>query len=112
MKIAIPMTDGKLSAHFGHCQHFAIIDADPDTKKIQVQDTVTPPPHEPGLYPAWLAEKGATHIIAGGMGQKAQELFAQNKITVVIGAPPLEAKAIVELFLQGKLETGENCCDH
>jgi len=62
MKIAIPMTDGKLSAHFGHCQQFAIIDADPATKKIQVRDNVTPPPHEPGLYPAWLAERGATHI--------------------------------------------------
>lgn len=112
MKIAIPMTDGKLSAHFGHCQKFAIIDVDPDTKKIQVQDTVTPPPHEPGVYPAWLAERGATHIIAGGMGQKAQDLFAQNKICVVIGAPASEPTAIVELFLQGKLVTGANSCDH
>ncbi len=112
MKIAIPMTDGKLSAHFGHCQQFAIIDADPATKKIQVRDNVTPPPHEPGLYPAWLAERGATHIIAGGMGQKAQELFAQNKITVVIGAPAETPESIVDLFLQGHLVTGANSCDH
>jgi len=31
MKIAIPLAGGKLSAHFGHCQEFAIIDADPAT---------------------------------------------------------------------------------
>lgn len=112
MKIAIPLTGGKLSAHFGHCQEFAIIDADPDAKTIQVRDNVTPPPHEPGLYPAWLAERGATHIIAGGMGQKAQELFAQNKITVVTGAPADDPEAIVGLFLHGHLVTGANSCDH
>jgi len=33
MRIAIPVTDGRVSAHFGHCEQFAIIDADPDTKK-------------------------------------------------------------------------------
>ncbi|HRW24218.1 MAG TPA: NifB/NifX family molybdenum-iron cluster-binding protein [Spirochaetia bacterium] len=112
MKIAIPLTGGKLSAHFGHCQEFAIIDADPDAKTIGVRDDVTPPPHEPGLYPAWLAERGATHIIAGGMGQKAQELFAQNKIAVVTGAPADDPEAIVGLFLQGHLVTGANGCDH
>ena len=27
MKFAIPMAEGKLTAHFGHCQEFALIDA-------------------------------------------------------------------------------------
>lgn len=112
MRIAIPLTSGKLSAHFGHCQEFAIIDADPDAKTIGVRDDVTPPPHEPGLYPAWLAERGATHIIAGGMGQKARELFARNKIAVVTGAPAEDPEAIVGLFLRGRLVTGANGCDH
>jgi len=46
------------------------------------------------------------------MGQKAQELFAQNKITVVIGAPVETPESIVDLFLQGHLVTGANSCDH
>jgi hypothetical protein len=55
MKIAIPLTSGTLSSHFGHCEQFAVIDADPKTKKILSREDVTPPPHEPGLYPKWLA---------------------------------------------------------
>jgi len=112
MKIAIPLTDGKLSAHFGHCQQFAVIVADPTTKKIGQQTLLTPPAHEPGVYPAWLAGQGATHIIAGGMGQQAQNLFARSGIEVVIGAPAEEPAMIVALFLEGKLETGSNLCDH
>ncbi|MCK7542001.1 MAG: hypothetical protein MZV63_69485 [Marinilabiliales bacterium] len=34
-----------------------------------------PRPHEPGLLPGWLAEKGVTDVIAGGMGQRAIGLF-------------------------------------
>lgn len=101
MKIAIPLTDGKLSAHFGHCQQFAVIDADPATKKIGAQTLLTPPAHEPGVFPAWLARNGATHIIAGGMGQQAQNLFAQSGVKVIIGAPAEEPANIVERFLQG-----------
>jgi ATP-binding protein involved in chromosome partitioning len=112
MKIAIPLTGGKLSAHFGHCEQFAVLDADPATKKVLSREALTPPPHEPGLFPAWLSERGATHIIAGGMGERAQELFRQNKITVVVGAPNEAPEKIVDLFLQGKLQTSGNTCDH
>lgn len=112
MKIAIPLTSGTLSSHFGHCEQFAIIDTDPKTKKVLSREDVTPPPHEPGLYPKWLAERGATHIIAGGMGQSARNLFAQNKIEVVVGAPSDAPEKIACLYLEGKLETGDNSCDH
>ncbi len=112
MKIAIPLTDGKLSAHFGHCQSFALLSVDEGTKKLLGQENVIPPPHEPGRYPVWLAGLGASHIIAGGMGQSAQSLFARNNIQVVVGAPSEAPEKIAEMFLQGKLETGANACDH
>lgn len=112
MKIAIPLANGNLATHFGHCQKFALIDADPTAKKILSKTEVIPPPHEPGVFPAWLAEQGATHIIAGGMGQRAQGLFAQNSIQVAIGAPAESPETIVGLFLDGKLPCGANPCDH
>lgn len=56
MRIAIPLTSGELSSHFGHCEQFAIISADPTGRKILSREDVTPPPHEPGLYPKWLAD--------------------------------------------------------
>lgn len=34
MKIAIPITSGKLTMHFGQCEHFALVDVDTTQKKI------------------------------------------------------------------------------
>ncbi|NLF18973.1 MAG: ATPase, partial [Lentisphaerae bacterium] len=31
MRLAIPIADGRLSLHFGHCESFALIDVDPAT---------------------------------------------------------------------------------
>lgn len=110
MKIAVPLADGKLSAHFGHCEQFVLIDV--DNKQITGQESLTPPAHEPGVLPQWLHENGANIIIAGGMGQRAQQLFAQAGIQVISGAPALEPKELVVQYLEGTLVVGENICDH
>ncbi|MBN2650891.1 MAG: NifB/NifX family molybdenum-iron cluster-binding protein [Spirochaetales bacterium] len=111
MKIAIPCVEGKLCAHFGHCNEFAIITT--EGKKIVKNESVLPPPHEPGVLPAWLHnEHNVNVIIAGGMGVRAQELFAQNQITVKVGAPARRPEELVEALLNETLVTGENLCDH
>ncbi len=112
MKIAIPLADGQLCAHFGHCQEFALVDVDENTKTITAQARHTPPPHEPGVLPKWLHELGANVIIAGGMGQRAHSLFAQNDISVVVGAASDSPENLVAQYLSETLKTGENLCDH
>jgi len=112
MKIAIPVAAGKLAMHFGHCEQFALINVDEQEKKILDTKYLTPPPHEPGVLPRWLHEQGANMIIAGGMGNRAQQLFTQNQISVVVGAPSDMPEKIVEAYLAGTLETGGNLCDH
>ncbi|MDX9754435.1 MAG: NifB/NifX family molybdenum-iron cluster-binding protein [bacterium] len=112
MKIAIPIAGGRLCAHFGHCQEFALVDVDESQKKILGQTRQTPPPHEPGVLPAWLHQLGASVIIAGGMGQRAQALFAQNEIRVVVGVSADTPEEIVQQFLDGSLQSGVNLCDH
>ena len=110
MKIAIPTAQGKLSIHFGHCETFTLIDVDHDT--ITNSEEVKAPAHEPGVLPRWLGEQGVSLIIAGGMGQRAQQLFGNQNIDVVIGAPSEEAKTLVKSYLSGTLSTGINLCDH
>ncbi len=110
MKFAIPLAEGKLTAHFGHCQEFALVDADDGA--IKGKEILIPPPHEPGVLPKWLHEMGAKVIIAGGMGQRAQQLFNENDIAVVIGAPADTPEVLVESYLNGTLVSGENICDH
>ena len=111
MKIAIPLTDGQLCMHFGHCEQFALVETD-EQDNIVNKTLLTPPPHEPGVLPAWLNEQGANVIIAGGMGMRAQQLFAQNDITVVVGASGEQPEQLVAAYLNGTLETGDNVCDH
>ena len=112
MRIAIPLADGKLTMHFGHCESFALIDVDTASKNILGREDVVPPPHQPGLLPPWIAERGAKLVIAGGMGQRAISLFAEQGITVVVGAPADTPEKLVASYLAGTLETGGNVCDH
>ena len=110
MKFAIPLAEGKLTAHFGHCQEFALIEV--EDNEIKTKETHVPPPHEPGVLPAWLHSLGANVIIAGGMGGRAIDLFEQNSINVIIGAPALEPEELVRSYLDNTLVTGANVCDH
>ena len=109
-RIAIPLENGILCSHFGHCQQFAIIDT--ENKSISGESLVAPPPHEPGLLPAWLAEKGVTDVIAGGMGQRAINLFNEHRINVYVGAQPKSSRELVSDLLSDKLRGGANLCDH
>ena len=110
MKFAIPLAEGKLTAHFGHCQEFALIEVAHNA--IKNKETLRPPPYEPGVLPKWLHEMGADVIIAGGMGARAQELFIQNGIRVITGAPKDSPESLVNQFLGDSLVTGDNICDH
>ncbi len=112
MKIAIPLAGGKLSMHFGHCERFALVDVDPTEKTILKREDIDAPPHQPGLLPKWLAERGANVIIAGGMGQRAQDLFLEQGIQVIIGAPADTPERLAGDYLAGTLQSGENVCDH
>jgi predicted Fe-Mo cluster-binding NifX family protein len=112
MKIAIPVANQQLCMHFGHCETFAVLTVDPSTKKITARENLVPPPHEPGVLPAWLGEQKVNVIIAGGMGQRAQQLFTAQNIAVVVGAPSGSPEALVESYLAGTLVSGANACDH
>ena len=79
---------------------------------VVASERVPSPEHAPGLLPEWLAGRGATAVIAGGMGMRAQRLFAESGITVLTGAPADEPQLIVQAYLDGELELGENVCDH
>ncbi len=111
-RIAIPLADGRLAQHFGHCECFALVDVSPATGTIVDRQDVAAPPHQPGLLPPWLAERGAAIILAGGMGQRAQELFTGQGIRVIVGAPSACPEDLVRAYLAGTLEVGVNTCDH
>jgi len=109
-RIAIPLENGLLCAHFGHCQTFAIVTVKNST--ISEIKEIAPPSHQPGLYPRWIALHGVKDVIAGGMGQKAIALFNQQDINAFVGAPVKSAEEIVKDFLADKLILNANYCNH
>jgi ATP-binding protein involved in chromosome partitioning len=112
MKYAVPVTGGTMSPHFGHCEQFALFDVEEQKKEITNKELVASPEHQPGLLPRWLAEQGVSVIIASGMGPRAQDIFQQNGIGVVLGALETDPEKAVLSHIKGVLATGDNICDH
>jgi predicted Fe-Mo cluster-binding NifX family protein len=73
---------------------------------------ITPPPHEPGVLPKWIAELGVKVVIAGGMGQRAQQLFNEHQVKVIAGASMDSPENLAIAYLNNTLQTGTNACDH
>jgi predicted Fe-Mo cluster-binding NifX family protein len=106
----MPTSDGRLTMHFGHADAFTFVDvADGQITNVQ---QATPPGHAPGVLPTWLKENEVKMVIAGGMGSRAQGLFAQHGIQVIVGAPSLAPEELVKQHLAGGLQVGDNVCDH
>lgn len=112
MKIAFPIAEGKLCMHFGHCQVFAFVEIDQEAKTVLGTELLTPPTHEPGVLPPWVAEHGATLVIAGGIGGRAIQLFEAAGVKVLYGAPPDEPEKLALSYMAGALTTGDNACSH
>lgn len=112
MRIAIPLAGGRLCAHFGHCEQFALVDADEHTRQVIKTTCAVPPPHEPGALPRWLNDQSVNVVITGGMGRRALQLFESFGIRVVVGAPADTPERVAAAYLAGNLITGENVCDH
>ncbi len=107
---AVPTLNGELTTHFGHCEKFAIVETEDD--KVLSDKFIEPPVHQPGVYPKFLADMGVSTVIAGGMGNKAQDLFKQNNIEVFVGVEPNKPTVLVEKYLANQLVSGTNACDH
>jgi len=112
MRYAIPIVNGKVAEHFGHCSHVAFFDVDEARNVITKKEIIASPGYEPGVLPVWLAEEGASVIIAKGMGSRAQGLFGENHIEVVTGTLEEDPEKIILDYMKGTLITGDNFCDH
>lgn len=112
MKVAVPIAEGKLCNHFGHCEQFAFMDLDTKNERILNRTDIVPPEHQPGVIPPWVAEQGARLVLAGGMGEMAIQIFSRNGVAVQVGCPSVTPEELVEQLMTGVLVTGDNVCNH
>ncbi len=112
MRIAIPLAQGQVSQHFGHCEEMLFVDTDQEKRTILGRRVEKAPDHVPGLLPRWLKQEGVDVVIAGGIGGRAQALLADAAIEVMTGITSSDPDAAVTAFLAGELQSGANGCNH
>jgi len=110
VKIAVATDGHMVASHFGRCPEYTIVTVD-DNGNVANKVVIPNPGHEPGFLPEYLSKLGVSCIIAGGMGPRAQGLFAEKNIRTVTGASGLVSD-VVASYLAGSLELGESQCEH
>ncbi len=108
--IAIPLSNGGLSHHFGRCDKFVLYTV--ADGKIIGRELYEPPTHQTGSHPEFLRNKGCSTVIASGMGIKAQNLFLSYGIEVLIGVESADSEEIIKNYLHDSLKTNQNRCEH
>lgn len=108
MKAAISTDGGFVSAHFGRCPEFTIVDI--KNGKVEKEETVQNPGHQPGYIPQFLHQKGVTYIICGGMGARATGFFEELGIKSIVGISG-KIDDVIEELSKGTLEGGKSLCE-
>jgi predicted Fe-Mo cluster-binding NifX family protein len=110
MKIAIASEGHYVSGHFGHCEGFTVYEV--EENKTLKKKFVQNPGHRPGFLPDFLKELNVNVIIAGGMGETAQQLFTQNDMDVIVGIEG-PSDNVIQQYLKKELNsTGSICRQH
>jgi len=107
MRIAISTDGDFVSAHFGRCPSYTILDV--EDSKIVKKEVVDNPGHAPGAIPQFLHQKGIEAIVAGGMGPRAVNFFNEFEIQTIVGIEGA-IDGVIKKILDGTLEGGESLC--
>jgi len=109
MRIAIATEHGSVAGHFGRCPQYSLIDIEDGQETGRT--VVDNPGHEPGLIPRFLKSHDANAIIAGGMGQRAKDIFDSLGIETIIGVAG-KIDEVITGCIDGTLEGGGSFCAH
>jgi len=111
--IAMPVdANNVLDAHFGHASGFAFFVVDTQKKIVVEKKTLTPPAHEPGVIPTWIAAQGTHTLLTGGLGESARKILVEKGVDVVVGVSSDNAEKIAKDYLNNTLNIAGNQCNH
>jgi predicted Fe-Mo cluster-binding NifX family protein len=107
MKVAISTDGDFVSAHFGRCPLFTIVDI--EGGKVVKKETLENPGHQPGLIPQFLHQQAVQCIVCGGMGMRATGFFNELGIQAIVGISG-KIDEVIEKLLKGALQGGQSLC--
>lgn len=106
MRLAVAQDGTSVSAHFGHCEGFALYEGEGNEVR-HVEDLANVSEHS--TAGEILAARGVTHLIAGGMGQRARTILQQHGIETILGVTGQTRDAAAQFFA-GTLTGDEILC--
>ena len=114
MRIAVPLSGGVFSHHFGQSTAFWVCDVQPNSTAVgEGKEIAIPECGGCGAIPGVLAEAGVNLVIAGGMGAGAVQNLSRFGIEVITGIAGGTPKQIVQEYVAGQLaSTGQLCKQH
>ena len=107
MKYAISTDGDNVSAHFGRCPEFTIVEI--EDGEVKSSERIANPGHHPGFLPQFLGKSGVGCIVAGGMGPRAQGLFSESGIEMIVGVQGV-VNEVIDQLKEGKLTSGQSLC--
>ena len=108
MKIAIAKDGSAVSGHFGHCERFAVYSAENGTVRYE-GDLIGSQGHSSAA--SLLASQDITHILSGGMGQRARDMLKELGIITILGVQG-QIDQVAKDFFAGVITDSAALCNH
>ena len=104
-RVAIPISNNRLSEFFGECEHYEIYEVD---GKITGRKTVVVPGGINSTeLPAWLGKYGVTDVITFKVNPKIIRYFVSRKVNLYVGIPTDLPENLMKEYMLGRLESDE-----
>ncbi len=111
LKLAIPVTDGVVADHFGHCEYYALIEIENGIVKATENITAPEGCGCKSNIANLLAEKGISLMLAGNIGDGAFNKIRSQHIDVIRGCTG-ELDKLITQFINGEICDSQQNCDH
>jgi predicted Fe-Mo cluster-binding NifX family protein len=103
MKIAMPLTEGRIAQMSENCDRFTIVDVDLTENQILNSCRAVPDEEWLGRLVAWLSEQAVDLVIAVEVEPKMKTDLSASNIRIIAGAPDDSPHAVIKSYLAGGL---------
>jgi predicted Fe-Mo cluster-binding NifX family protein len=113
MRIALPVSGDRFSAHFGQSTSFLVFETNDGAAQIARRwELAIPKQGGCSVIPGLLAQEGVQVVLAGGIGAGAVSRLHQHGIRTIVGIGGDDPEKIVIDFLNGQLVHSDEVCRH
>jgi predicted Fe-Mo cluster-binding NifX family protein len=104
MKIALPLSMGRVAELSDDCDRFTIVDVDLTENRILDSRRAGPDAELLGRLTAWLAEQAVDLVIAVGVRPEMKTRLVESNIRIIVGAPKDSPHSVIKGYLAGDLD--------